>query len=244
MTDMTTPKSADAPPAISLLIVSATRLSEQAFLRESFLARSLPLHSDMAQLRVKVKVDNREGLPAIDNRAIAHVPPQDIVLSCHDDLALDDPWLAERLDAALGAGTDQFDIVGIAGAVWPIVAHRGWSSGFVQRTEDGRLLFDAGALAGRMRHQIGGKLWQHVYGPSPQAVELLDGVFLAMRGHTLLDSGLRFDERFDFHFYDLDFCRQASARFASGCSADGGDPRQHRRLRFAGMACCAGGVSG
>ena len=32
---------ANAPSAISLLIVSATRLSEQAFLRESFLARSL-----------------------------------------------------------------------------------------------------------------------------------------------------------------------------------------------------------
>ena len=70
MTDMTTLKSADAPPAISLLIVSATRLSEQAFVRGSFLARSLSLHSDTAQLRVKVKFDNREGLPAIYNRAI------------------------------------------------------------------------------------------------------------------------------------------------------------------------------
>jgi predicted O-linked N-acetylglucosamine transferase (SPINDLY family) len=209
MTELSPKKSADARPGISLLIVSATRLSEQDFLRESFLARSLALQAVTCALRVKVKFDNREGLPAIYNRAIAHVQPQDIVLFCHDDLALDDPWLVERLDAALGAGPAQFDIVGIAGAVRPIAAHRGWSSGFVQRTEDGHLLFDEGALAGRMRHQIGGKLWQHVYGPSPQAVELLDGVFLAMRGHTLLDSGLRFDERFDFHFYDLDFCRQA-----------------------------------
>jgi predicted O-linked N-acetylglucosamine transferase (SPINDLY family) len=103
-------------------------------------------------------------------------------------------------------------MVGIAGAVRPVAAHRSWATGHVQPTENGHLLFDHGALAGRMRHQIGGKTWQHVYGPSPQAVELLDGVFLAMRGHTLLDSGLRFDERFDFHFYDLDFCRQARMR--------------------------------
>ncbi len=212
MTDMTTLKSADAPPAISLLIVSATRLSEQAFVRGSFLARSLSLHSDTAQLRVKVKFDNREGLPAIYNRAIAHVQPQDIVLFCHDDLALDDPWLVERLDAALGPGPEQFDVVGVAGAVRPVAAHRSWATGHVQPTEQGGLRFDQSALAGRMRHQIDGRLWQHVYGPSPQAVELLDGVFLAMRGHTLLDAGLRFDERFDFHFYDLDFCRQARAR--------------------------------
>ena len=40
---------------------------------------------------------------------------------------------------------------------------------------------------------------------------MLDGVFLAVRCGTLLDRGVRFDERFAFDFYDIDFCRSAEA---------------------------------
>jgi GT2 family glycosyltransferase len=35
---------------------------------------------------------------------------------------------------------------------------------------------------------------------------------LACRSKTLLDNGLHFDERFNFHLYDLDFCRQAEQK--------------------------------
>jgi hypothetical protein len=35
---------------------------------------------------------------------------------------------------------------------------------------------------------------------------------LAARSNTLAEKGLRFDPLFDFHFYDLDFCRQAELR--------------------------------
>jgi GT2 family glycosyltransferase len=37
----------------------------------------------------------------------------------------------------------------------------------------------------------------------------MDGLFFAVKSETLLRTGLRFDEGFKFHFYDLDFCRQA-----------------------------------
>ena len=47
------------------------------------------------------------------------------------------------------------------------------------------------------------------FGPTRQACELLDGVFLAIRLKTLAHSGLRFDKRFDYHVYDMDFCRSA-----------------------------------
>jgi hypothetical protein len=50
------------------------------------------------------------------------------------------------------------------------------------------------------------------YGAPRQQVKLLDGLFLAVQSQTLLANRLEFDERFDFHFYDMDFCRQAEAR--------------------------------
>jgi len=39
----------------------------------------------------------------------------------------------------------------------------------------------------------------------------MDGVFLAARVSSLLDRNVRFDEQFPFHFYDVDFCRTATA---------------------------------
>ena len=48
------------------------------------------------------------------------------------------------------------------------------------------------------------------FGPIVAQVELLDGVFIAARKSTLRKSGVRFDERFDLHFYDMDFCRTAT----------------------------------
>ena len=51
-----------------------------------------------------------------------------------------------------------------------------------------------------------------VYGPPGAAVKLLDGVLLAIHSRTLYERELRFDPRFQFHFYDMDFCRQAELR--------------------------------
>ena len=47
------------------------------------------------------------------------------------------------------------------------------------------------------------------YGPVSADCDLLDGLFLAARIESLRLCGVRFDEQFDFHLYDLDFCRQA-----------------------------------
>ena len=49
------------------------------------------------------------------------------------------------------------------------------------------------------------------FGPTPAACELLDGVFIAAQAGRLREAGVRFDPRFRFHFYDIDFCRTARA---------------------------------
>src|SRR5437899_270372 len=57
-----------------------------------------------------------------------------------------------------------------------------------------------------------GRSLQVFKGPPAQECRLLDGVLLAVRKSTFDKTGIRFDERFDFHFYDLDFCRQCEAQ--------------------------------
>ena len=40
----------------------------------------------------------------------------------------------------------------------------------------------------------------------------MDGLLLAASSETLIKNKLRFDEQFEFHFYDMDFCRQAEVK--------------------------------
>ncbi len=50
-----------------------------------------------------------------------------------------------------------------------------------------------------------------LFGQTRQEVKLIDGVFIAAKRNTLIDNNIFFDERFVFHFYDVDFCRQVEA---------------------------------
>ena len=51
-----------------------------------------------------------------------------------------------------------------------------------------------------------------MHGEPRQEVKLLDGVMMPVRSRTLLETHLRFDPLFEFHFYDLNLCRQAELR--------------------------------
>ena len=41
-----------------------------------------------------------------------------------------------------------------------------------------------------------------------QPLKLMDGVLLAAKKKTFVKNAIRFDEQFQFHFYDMDICRQ------------------------------------
>jgi GT2 family glycosyltransferase len=62
-------------------------------------------------------------------------------------------------------------------------------------------------LSGQVLHGAGPSGARTVYGVCPAPCESLDGLFLAMDLQEVRRVGAQFDERFDFHFYDLDFCR-------------------------------------
>ena len=179
-------------------LVSATRLEEAAFWSDTLLGRSLgqPQHR---QLVARISFANRQPLAMAYNAAIEAAPAKAVLVFCHDDLDLGPEPLVPQLEAALL----RFDLVGVAGN---------------QRHQSGQLAWwldprsggwDQPYLSGALYHGAPGAGQLAVYGPVPMPVQSLDGVFLAARADTLWRSGLRFDPRFGFHYYDLDFCRSA-----------------------------------
>jgi predicted O-linked N-acetylglucosamine transferase (SPINDLY family) len=179
-------------------LVSATRLEAAAFWSDTLLGRSLgqPQHR---QLVARISFANRQPLAMAYNAAIEAAPAKAVLVFCHDDLDLGPEPLAPHLEEALL----RFDLVGVAGN---------------QRHQSGQLAWwldprsggwDQPYLSGALHHGAPGAAQLAVYGPVPMPVQSLDGLFLAARADTLHRSGLRFDPRFGFHYYDLDFCRSA-----------------------------------
>src|SRR5674476_443764 len=68
---------------------------------------------------------------------------------------------------------------------------------------------DRSNLSGRVAHGKNAFGPVSDFGPVPAECELLDGVFLATKKSHLKQNNVRFDAQFDFHFYDMDFCRSA-----------------------------------
>lgn len=184
-------------------IVSATRLSDADFWNKSALGISLRRHAHDKRLSVRVICENQHGLPFLYNHCIQEAAPDDQLVFLHDDIWIDDIFFADHL----AEGLRHFDVVGIAGnrrrvPGQPAWAFTGISGGQLNWDDDAHL---SGAVGqdknpcGRIRS----------FGPLPAECELLDGCFIAANARALQDRGVLFDTRFDFHFYDMDFCRSA-----------------------------------
>ncbi len=183
-----------------ITIVSASRLTAEAFPAESLLGRSLRLPAHQA-CDTRIHTANREPLGAIYNEALEQLHPESLVVFCHDDV-----WLAEAcLRTPLLEALERFDLVGVAGSRRILPGQPTW---WLQ--PDGRT-WDHPHLLGEIRHGDPGASEPIRFGASPAPAMLLDGVFLAARAGTLQAAGVRFDPAFPFHFYDLDLCRSALA---------------------------------
>lgn len=147
---------------------------------------------------------NTEGLAKIYNKAIKDPENYNkILLFVHDDCVIEDAFLVEKLNEAL----EQFDIIGLAGmkapinlkppCLWHLMGDRTNGSGSVGH-------FD----------KEGVTRWMTTFGPAPQRVILLDGVFIAINTKKIFDKQLFFDEQnpAKFHFYDLNLSLDANKR--------------------------------
>lgn len=197
------------PAKEKIRFVSATRLSREVFFATAPLGRSLPVYRTFPKRQVielRLFSNNTEGLSSIYNTAIeeAKADPA-ILIFIHDDVYLSDYYWAEHLHEALG----HFDLVGLAGNRRRVPRQASWMYLDDQFTRDN---YDN--LSGVLGHgdPFPNLRQLSVYGEPGQEVKLLDGVMLAVRSQSLIARELRFDPQFKFHFYDMDFCRQAEMK--------------------------------
>lgn len=181
-------------------IVSATRLSSADFTSRSALGISLRRLQFDPRIRSHIAFENRRGLPEIYNARITEPGSADALVFVHDDVWIDDYFLADRVLEGLKA----FDVIGVAGNRRRLPHQPAWAFVDTKFTWDEKARL-SGAV-GHGTHPFGGV---SSFGPVPAECELLDGVFLAASRAALVKHGVLFDPRFDFHFYDMDFCRTA-----------------------------------
>lgn len=181
-------------------IVSATRGSRTNFWERTALGASLKRLKHDTRLSSFIAFENRRGLPDVYNDRIRSEKSPDILVFMHDDVWIDDYCIADRLLD----GLNTYDAIGIAGSRRCLPGQPVWSC-----VDDRFTREDPAYLSGTVahaKHPFGEVVH---FGTSPADCELLDGVFLAARKSTLVAHGVCFDPQFDFHFYDMDFCRSA-----------------------------------
>lgn len=144
--------------------------------------------------------NNTLSLSEIYNKAIEHALKQDFdcLILVHDDVILEEnpiPKLEKLFDT--------FDLVGVAGT-----KHLEIKSPCLWHIMGGG--FQSGNLHGCVQHLTDdGRRPASNFGPNPQRVLMIDGVFMALNRKCM--ETMRFDETIPcgFHFYDLDFSLSA-----------------------------------
>lgn len=138
---------------------------------------------------------NRLGLGIVYNRALKlyESVPNAILVFVHDDVTIEDANILRKLEES------EYDVIGLAGATEldmtpPVLWHKNHPP----------------QKSGAVAHTDGRDIWMASYGTFRKSCAVLDGLFLAVRLEAVVKAGIRFDEQFDFHFYDLDFTLQCS----------------------------------
>jgi Glycosyltransferase like family len=196
----------DIPAATKpIRIVCGTRRTREQFSNETALGRSLKLYAHLPNIELQLFDNNTRGLSSIYNTAIEEAKQRPAILVfIHDDVWLNDFFWTERIRESLA----RFEVVGLAGNLRRVPRQPAWPFATPDLQWD-----EHKYLSGTVGHGKGFPCnIASTFGPSGQECKLLDGLLLIADSDTLVKSGLRFDEQFKFHFYDMDFCRQAELK--------------------------------
>ena len=187
-------------------VITATRESRDGFFANTALGHSLGLTARLLHPHVELRLfpSNTSGLPRVYNIALREAASDPaILIFIHDDVYLCDFFWPNQVLA----GLERFDVIGVAGNKRRVPNQSAWNTVDEAGTWDDRQYLSGVVAHGQVFPPK--PLW--IFGPTCQEVKLLDGLMLIARSDTLLSREVGFDERFDFHFYDMDFCRQAES---------------------------------
>lgn len=152
---------------------------------------------------LKIITRNKTGLSKIYNGVLNEevAKHHDRIVFVHDDVYIDDLMINVKLNEAMH-GDSKYDIVGLAGtrnpriqhpALWHIMGERQDHRGY------------AGHIFGKHKVMTG-------FGPTPDRVAIVDGLFIAVNVARALETGWKWNENFDFHHYDIASCIDANAK--------------------------------
>lgn len=185
-------------------LVIATRENEENFYKTTQSGSSLSLYKSNL-IEQNIFFENRKGLPELYNKVIRESENDPAILVfAHDDLLFTDFYWTFRLIE----GLNNFDIIGVAGNKRRVANQPSWA--FLNTKWEWDNKNNLSGIVGHGQKFPPDNL--SFFGPTRQKVKLLDGLLLASHSNTLLKNGIFFDENFEFHFYDLDFCRQAEIK--------------------------------
>lgn len=198
------------PTRDAIMIVCATRFCKQEFWEHSLLGKSLrKLSTSLEGVKLNVFFENKEGLSCIYNRAIrscAGTPT--ILVFLHDDVYIYDIMFVERVRDAMR----HCDIAGVAGTSTRYPNQPGWCFSQYNPAIEKCALTNPNAIHGTVAHGDSDKFEVSYFGPPTNHAKLLDGLMLVAHSSRLIEKNVYFDEQFNFHFYDMDFCREAEKK--------------------------------
>jgi hypothetical protein len=140
--------------------------------------------------------ENKEGLSKVYNKFINESYKNKKIIFIHDDVLIEDLFWEEKLNIAF----EKYNIVGLAGS----------RKVDLSKPPAWHLMSDKQDHRGEVAHSHQKQVWTTCFGPTESRVLVMDGLFIAVDINSLLKTGLKFDEKFDFHHYDITFCLNAN----------------------------------
>lgn len=160
-------------------------------------ARDTILYKSLQKLKAEFYIETSnttKGLGKFYNECLKEYESKDAIVFVHDDVDI----INTDLDYQLSQAFKLFDVVGIAGCVNPKIIDKNLWHWMGQVKEN---------LRGIAGHPAGPDESFYVtsFGPTPSRVAIIDGVFMAIKNHSVIGTKSFFDDQFKFHHYDIDF---------------------------------------